>query len=68
LTGAAFFAGAAFLAAGFFAVAMIFSLINLQRALPTRWSDRSDSCGWAGSQRHEWGDAQPLTPIHGAKG
>lgn len=40
------FFGAAFLAAGFFAVAIVFSLITLQRALHV-WSTRSDSRRWA---------------------
>ena len=44
LAGAFF--GAAFLAAGFFAVAIVFSLITLQRALHV-WSTRSDSRRWA---------------------
>ena len=47
---AAFFAGAffgaAFLAAGFFAVAIVFSLITLQRALRVG-STQSDSWRWA---------------------
>ena len=44
LAGAFF--GAAFFAAGFFAVAIVFSLITLQRALHG-WSTRSDSRRWA---------------------
>jgi hypothetical protein len=45
LAAGAFF-GAAFFAAGFFAVAIVFSLITLQRALHV-WSTGSDSRRWA---------------------
>ncbi len=51
----AFFA-AAFFAAGFFAVAIIFSLIKLQRALRACWFARSDPWGWNNVQHHEHGN------------
>jgi len=58
LAAGAFFT-AAFFAAGFFAVAIVFSLITLQRALHV-WSTRSDSRRWAsrlnGAQRREHGN------------
>jgi len=58
------FLGAAFFAAGFFAVAIVFSLITLQRALHV-WSTRSDSRRWAsrltGAQRREHGNKNHCT-------
>ena len=65
-TGAFF--GAAFLAAGFFAVAIVFSLITLQRALHV-WSTSSDSRRWAEqnckAQRREHGSPQHGTLCGG---
>jgi hypothetical protein len=61
LATTALVAGAVFFAAGFFAVAISFSLINLQRALNTNYCVSNDAWCWVGSQHHELGSA---TPCH----